>query len=188
MAKTVELNNYGVWQSGYIVLAENNRHCLLARHSLDSCSRSNLSQPLIAEITNTRPEEDIKLKGFFTTIEQLIEYHIKSWHTDTLKMVAEFTKTTKADGLLKSATVQLDKLHQKKLMKHTEIQANDIVIVVGWPGKYRVVYNTREFALVEGIDPSCVQSGWSNAPNYGWCRDFKHYVHSSSLQKYSRVC
>ncbi|MGK7920327.1 MAG: hypothetical protein AB4080_10030 [Trichodesmium sp.] len=68
------------------------------------------------------------------------------------------------------------------MTKHTEIQANDIVSVVGWPGKYRVVYNTREFALVEGIDTSCVQSGWSNAPNYGWCRDFKHYVHSSSLQ------
>ncbi|NEQ34796.1 MAG: hypothetical protein F6K40_00110 [Okeania sp. SIO3I5] len=182
MAKTVELNHYGVWQSGYIVLAENNKQCLLTRHSLDSCGRSNLSQPLIAEITNTRPDEDIKLKGFFTTIEQLIDNHIKSWHTDTLKMVVEFTKTTEENGLLKSATVQLDKQHQKKLRKHTEIQANDIVTVVGWPGKYRVVYNTREFALVEGIDPNCVQSGWSHAPNYGWCRDFKHYVNLSSLQ------
>ena len=182
MAKTVELNHYGAWQSSFIVLAENNKQCLLARHSLDSCGRSNLSQPLIAEIINTRPEQDIKLKGFFTTIEQLIDYHIKSWHRDTLKMLAEFTKTTMADGLLKRATVQLDKRHQKKLKKHTEIQTNDIVIVVGWPGKYRVVYNTREFALVEGLDTSCVQSGWSNAPNYGWTRDFKHYVHLSNLQ------
>ncbi|MEB3339604.1 hypothetical protein [Okeania sp.] len=183
MAKTVELNHYGVWQSGYILLAENNKNCLLARHSLDSCGRSNLSQPFITEITNTRLESEIKLKGFFTTIEQLIDYHIKSWHTDTLKMVAEFTKTTKVDGLLKTMMVQLDKQHQKKLRKHTEIQVNDIVIVVGWPGKYRVVYKTREFALIEGIDSSCVQLGWTNAPHYGWCRDFKHYVDLSSLQR-----
>ncbi len=188
MTQAVELFHCGSWQSNYIVLAKNNQQCLLTRHSIDNCGRSNLSQPFIKEVSKTRPQENIKLKGFFTTIEQLVNYQIKSWPTDIQKIVAEFGKAQKQEnGLSKIAMAQLEKQPQKKLMKPTNtlIQINDICYVAGWKGRYRVIYNTNDFALVEGIEPLCECAGWSITPNYGsgLARNFKHYIHPQQLIK-----
>ncbi len=65
------------------------------------------------------------------------------------------------------------------------IQMNDICYVPEWKGRYRRIYNTNDFALVEGIEPLCECAGWSITANYGsgLTRDFKHYVHPQQLIK-----
>ncbi len=184
MVKTVAIQQYKNWQSNFVVIAEYENRYLLARHSLDDCGRSCLSYPFIREGNVVKPQEEIKLKGLFNTIEQLVSYYSKLWHTDTLRMVAEFTKTAKEYGLSKIVTAQLDKQLQKKLKKPTDnIEINDIVIVNGWPGRYRVVTLCRDFAKIEGIDSCCRQAGWVLWHNYGLSPDFRHYVHPRTLTK-----